>query len=123
MCPPRFGRRAAARHRLAIGVMGKFETCPCPPMPSSLFRSAGRSPRRPPLPPLLGVKRLVMVKRMVDVDTETRSSVGGIETRYVYRCSLGVYRCDKSPLIRKDDFRPTTDDPRYEPRHRQTNYD
>jgi hypothetical protein len=37
---PRCGRRAASRHRRAIGVMGRFETCPYPPMPFS-FTSTG----------------------------------------------------------------------------------
>jgi len=45
-------------------------------------RSAGRQPRRPPLPPLLVVKRLVYLKSMVPSDTDARGSVIGVDTRY-----------------------------------------
>ena len=37
-------------------------------------RSASRQPRRPPLPPLRWDERLVLMKRMADIDAETRLS-------------------------------------------------
>ena len=51
------------RHRLAIDGYAADAVLPL---------AAGRQPRCLPLPPLLVVRRLVLVKSMADIDTETR---------------------------------------------------
>ena len=77
--PPRFSPRGAARHRLAIG--GKAADTVL------AYRAARRQPRGLPLPPLRWDESLVLMKRMADIDTETRNSVVGLEIRYVCRSS------------------------------------
>jgi len=76
-CPPRFSPRGASRHRLAMACGHTVLT----------IRSASRQPRGLPLPPLLVVKCLVLVKSMVDVDAEARSSFVGVDAGYDARLS------------------------------------
>jgi len=75
--PPRFGRRVVSRHRRAI--VGRRDACPT--MPSS-FTSAGRSPRRPPLPPLFVMRCLVVGVSMATSDTEAGSWFVVVEAGY-----------------------------------------
>ena len=63
-------------HRLAIGGYAADAVLPL---------AAGRQPRGLPLPPLLVVKSLEIVRGMADSDTEARCSVIGIEARFSVR--------------------------------------
>ena len=59
-----------ASARVALRATGSLSAA-AQPMPFSLT-STGRSPRGLPLPPLRWDESLVLMKRMADIDTETR---------------------------------------------------
>ena len=66
----------------ALSAGGRLQTCPYElPADAGLPLAAGRQSRGLPLPPRGGIRGQVLVRSMVDLEAEARSSFVGVEAR------------------------------------------